>query len=70
MNGYPLTVIITKYHLKGNLEGMTTSGERMGFLNWEDACDWAITVTRSPEVPYVVLDMINTETKTVDYFWS
>jgi len=68
MSGYPLEVIITKYHLKGTLEGMTTSGERMGFLSWEDACEWASSVTKSPKVPYVVLEMINTETKTVEYF--
>lgn len=68
MSYYPLEVIITKYHLEGNLAGITTAGERMGFLSWKDACEWAQSVTESPKVPYVVLEMINTQTQIVEYF--
>jgi hypothetical protein len=60
-------VEITKYHLNGNLEGMNTT-EKMGFVNWEDACKWAGSVTMSVECPYVVLEMRDINTGTVANF--
>ena len=60
-------VEITKYHINGNLEGMNTT-EKMGFVNWEDACKWAGSVTMSVECPYVVLEMRDINTGTVANF--
>ena len=60
-------VEITKYHLNGNLEGMNTT-EKMGFVNWENACKWAGGVTMSVECPYVVLEMRDINTGTVANF--
>ena len=60
-------VEIVKYQLKGNLEGMNTT-EKMGFVNWEDACKWAGSVTMSVECPYVVLEMRDINTGTVANF--
>jgi hypothetical protein len=53
-----MKVTVTKYHLSGSLEGVTTT-EKMTFVNWDRACYWAGGVTMNPEVPYVVLGMIN-----------
>jgi len=64
---YPCQTEITKYHLKGNLEGMTTT-EKMGFMNWEDACAWAGSVTTSPRVPYVVSKLRDLKTDIVETF--
>ena len=60
-------VEITKYHLKGNLEGMNTT-EKMGFVNWEDACKWAGGVTMSTACPYVVLKMRDINTGVIENF--
>jgi hypothetical protein len=60
-------VEIVKYHLKGNLEGMNTT-EKMGFVNWEDACKWAGGVTMSVGCPYVVLEMRDINTGSVENF--
>ena len=45
-----------KYGLKGIIEGLTIT-EKMHFVDWEDACDWAGKVTMTPGVPYVILEM-------------
>jgi hypothetical protein len=60
-------VEITKYHLNGNLEGMNTT-EKMGFVNWENACKWAGGVTMSVECPYVVLELRDINTSAVENF--
>ena len=54
--GMRYEVTFDKYHLGGIAEGLTTT-ERMNFVDWEDACDWAGSVTMSTKVPYVVLEM-------------
>jgi len=53
---YPCNVEFQKYFLSGTLEGLTIT-EKMGFVSWEDACDWASKVTMSSKVPYVILEM-------------
>jgi hypothetical protein len=64
---YHTHVEITKYHLKGNLEGSKTT-ETMDFVNWEYACRWASAVTMSLECPYVVLEMRDINTGAVENF--
>lgn len=54
--GMRYQVEMDKYHLKGICEGLTTT-ETMHFVDWEDACNWAATVTQAIKVPYVVLEM-------------
>ena len=51
-----ITVELSKYHLKGLLEG-TTTVESMRFQSWKTACAWAGLVTMNTCVPYVVLGM-------------
>jgi len=51
-----ITVELSKYHLKGLLEG-TTTVESMRFPSWKTACAWAGLVTMNTCVPYVVLGM-------------
>lgn len=67
MKTYPCQTEIQKYHLKGNLEGMTTT-ETMGFMSWRDACAWAGSVTESTRVPYVVTRLVNLNTKEIETF--
>jgi len=67
MQLYRTYVEITKYHLKGNLEGSKTT-ETMDFVNWEDACRWAGGVTMNLECPYVVLEMRDIYTGAVENF--
>ena len=67
MQHYPTQVEITKYHLKGTLEGMQTT-EKMGFVNWDDACKWAGGVTMNLKCPYVVLEMRDINTGAVQNF--
>ena len=55
---YPCQVEFDRYFLGGNLEGGTHT-DRMGFMSWNDACTWAASVTMSPRVEYVVLEMRN-----------
>jgi hypothetical protein len=62
-----LTVQLTKYHLKGLLEGQRTQ-ETMRFVDWDRACEWAGSVTENTECPYVVLEMRNTQTDQVECF--
>ena len=66
-DNYPVTVAMTKYHLKGILEGIKTK-ERMGFMSWADACAWAGEVTMSVRVPYVILEMTNEKTGQMEAF--
>jgi len=67
MQHYSTQVEITKYHLKGTFEGMKTT-EKMGFVNWNDACTWAGLVTQHFDVPYVVLEMRDINTGAVENF--
>ena len=64
---YHTQVEITKYHLKGNLEGSKTS-ETMDFVDWDDACRWAGGVTMNLDCPYVVLEMRDINTSAVENF--
>ena len=66
-SAYPCQVEMVKYHLGGLKEGMHTM-EQMGFLSWDDACTWAGSVTESPKVDYVVLEMRNLETNELEKF--
>ena len=36
--------------------------EQMGFLSWDDACDWAGAATMNLQCDYVVLEMTNLQT--------
>lgn len=61
---YPCQVEMVKYDLgKG---GMTK--ENAGFMTWNDACAWAGSVTLSPNVPYVVLELRNLITNELEKF--
>ena len=64
---YPCQVEMVKYHLEGMKEGMHTV-ENMGFMSWNDACTWAGSVTMSPKVDYVVLEMKNLNTNELEKF--
>jgi hypothetical protein len=64
---YPCQVEMVKYHLDGLLAGMHTK-ENMGFMTWNDACTWAGSVTQSPKVSYVVLEMRNVKTGEIEKF--
>lgn len=54
--GMRYEVTFDKYHLGGIAEGLTTT-ERMNFVDWEDACDWAGKVTMNTQVPYVISEI-------------
>lgn len=61
---YPCQVEMVKYHLgKGGL-----SKENAGFMTWNDACEWAGSVTLSHKVPYVVLELRNLMTNELEKF--
>ena len=45
-----------KYVLSGIAEGLYIK-ETMNFVDWDDACNWAATVTESVNVPFVILWM-------------
>jgi hypothetical protein len=64
---YPCQVEMVKYHLDGMKSGMHTK-ENMGFMSWNDACTWAGSVTESPKVGYVVLEMRNLDTNQIEKF--
>ena len=49
-------VSFRKYVLSGIAEGLEFI-EKMNFVDWEDACDWAGSVTLSKKVPFVILQM-------------
>ena len=57
-----------KYGPSGIIEGLTMT-EKMHFVDWEDACDWAGRVTMNPSVPYVILEMRGQEGQ-VERFWT
>ncbi len=61
------TAKIEKYHLEGNLEGLTTE-ETCRFVDWDTACKWAATVTEKIGVPYVVLELTDLSTGEVANF--
>ena len=67
MFSYPCNVEFDSYFLKGNLEGLTVT-QKMGFMNWDDACSWAATVTESVSVDYVVLEMRDLKTGNKENF--
>ena len=54
--GMGYQVEFDKYGLSGIIEGLTIT-EKMNFVSWEDACDWAGKVTMNVNVPYVILEM-------------
>jgi|TARA_B100000497_G_scaffold123433_1_gene156110 hypothetical protein len=56
-----------KYVLSGIAEGLTIT-EKMKFVDWGDACDWAGKVTMSLKTPFVILEMTNLETGEVENF--
>jgi hypothetical protein len=56
-----------KYVLSGIAEGLTIT-EKMKFVNWNDACDWAGKVTMNVKCPFVILEMKNLETGEVENF--
>ena len=64
---YPCQVTMKKFFVGGLLKGMTT-GDKMGFINWEDACDWAGKATMNPKCDFVVLEMTNVKTGEVANF--
>lgn len=60
--------VITKlYWLKGVDEGYTTT-HRAEHADWQTACKWAADATRDPDVVFIVLEMINPQTREVEYF--
>jgi len=61
MPNYPCQVEFDRYFLKGNLNGIHHT-DKMGFMSWKDACAWAGSVTQSPRVDYVILEMRNLKT--------
>lgn len=67
MQHYPTQVELVKYHTKGTLKGMQTT-EKMGFVSWGDACDWAGGVTLAKSVPYVVTEIRDLNTGAVENF--
>jgi hypothetical protein len=66
-SNYPCQVELVKYHLDGMKSGMHTK-ENAGFMTWNDACEWAGSVTLSHKVPYVVLELRNLMTNELEKF--
>jgi len=58
---YPCKVKFEKYFVSGLLEGMTIT-ERMGFVSWDDACDWAGRATMNPDCEFIITEMTNMKT--------
>lgn len=67
VKNYPCPVTMKKYFLSGMLEGLTVD-DSMGFVSWNDACDWAAKVTENTKCPYVVLEMKNVMTGEIENF--
>ena len=67
-SAYPCQVEMVKYHLNGMKESMHTCCEQIGFLTWNDAYTRAGSVTQSPSVSYVVLEMRNLITGEMEKF--
>jgi len=51
----------------GILQGLTFD-EKMNFVDWSDACDWASKVTASAKVPFNILEMHNPLTGEMETF--
>jgi len=64
---HPCTVEFDRYFVSGLFEG-TTHTDKMGFMTWDDACEWAGAVTLNPKVDYVVLELRNLKTGEVETF--
>tara|TARA_B110000503_G_scaffold113794_1_gene170907 strand:- start:710 stop:901 length:192 start_codon:yes stop_codon:yes gene_type:complete len=45
-----------------------TINEKMSFVDWEDACYWADSVSKSQKVPFHIVEMTNNETGQVECF--
>lgn len=56
VSAYPCVVEFDRYFLDGMLAGLTHT-DTMGFMSWDDACEWAGSVTLNHDVNYVVLHM-------------
>ena len=56
-----------KYVLSGIAEGLTIT-EKMKFVDWSDACDWAGRATLNVDCPFVILEMRNPVTGEVENF--
>ena len=65
--GMRFEVEYDKYVLSGIAEGLTVT-ERMNFVDWNDACDWAGCATMNVECPFVILEMRNLVTGDVEKF--
>ncbi len=61
ISNYPCQVELTKYFLSGLLEGMKVT-EKMGFMSWDDACNWSGKATMNIKCNYVVLELVNLKT--------
>ena len=67
LTGMRLEVEFDKYILSGINEGLTIT-EIMHFVDWDDACSWAASVTTAVGVPYVILEMTNLQTGEKEQF--
>jgi hypothetical protein len=65
--GMRFEVEYDKYVLSGIAEGLTVT-ERMHFVDWSDACDWAGRSTLNTECPFVILEMRNPVTGEMEKF--
>lgn len=64
---YECQVTMKKYFVAGLLEGLTVD-DKMGFLSWDDACQYAGDVTLNEKCNFVVLEMTNIGTGEVANF--
>lgn len=53
---YPCQVAFKRLFVQGNLRGIVHD-DYMGFMSWDDACEWAAKVTESRSVNYIVTEM-------------
>ena len=67
VTGMRFEVEFNKYMLSGINEGLTIT-EKMHFVDWDDACLWAASVTTAVGVPYVILEMTNLQTGEKEQF--
>ncbi len=65
--GMGFEVEFDKHVLSGIAEGLKIT-EKMRFVNWEDACDWAGRATLNVDCPFVILEMRNPVTGEVENF--
>lgn len=59
---YPCQVTMKKFFVSGFLKGFSTN-DKMGFVNWRDACKWARAVTSNSDCDFIILEMTDTATK-------